>query len=70
MAAARLLAALPFAFAFAAQAHPGHGVAGGSWSLAHLLGDPLHVGFALAVGLGLAGLAMARRRTRARVRRG
>lgn len=65
-----LLVALPAALATAAQAHPGHGVDGGSWSLGHLLGDPLHVAFGLMALVGTGALVRARRRAgRARMPR-
>ena len=51
-----------------AHAHPGHGVDGGSWSLVHFLSDPLHVGFAAALLVGLGALAGVRRRRLLRVR--
>lgn len=58
----RAIAALPLLAASAAHAHPGHGVTGeGGWTLAHFLGDPLHLGFALAALLGLGGLLALRR---------
>jgi hypothetical protein len=59
-------AALVMSLAGAAAAHPGHGLAGGSQSALHYLGEPLHVApFVLAaLALGLA----ARRRSRARLR--
>ncbi|MDX1648451.1 MAG: hypothetical protein R3263_01230 [Myxococcota bacterium] len=71
MAVRSLLVASLVALASTAQAHPGHGAGGGSWSLGHLLGDPLHVGFALVVLVGTAGLLRARRRAgRVRIPRG
>lgn len=71
MTIARAFAALPLLTASAAGAHPGHGVEGGSWSLVHFLSDPLHLGFALAVVLGLAGLRGLRRTSQpSRARRG
>jgi len=39
-----LLVAVP-----AAEAHPGHGAGGGSWSLQHFGSEPLHLGAAAAM---------------------
>jgi|HubBroStandDraft_6_1064221.scaffolds.fasta_scaffold152337_2 hydrogenase/urease accessory protein HupE len=52
-------------------AHPGHGVGGGDWSLAHYLTEPDHIaaalGLALLVAAFFAGRAIrARRATQAR----
>jgi len=49
-------------------AHPGHGVAGGDWSIRHYLTEPLHLAAALGLVLLVAG-PFAWRAIRARVRR-
>jgi hypothetical protein len=53
-----------------ASAHPGHGLAGGSYSLSHYVSEPLHLlGGLVVVAAFAAGAALLRRRrTRARVR--
>jgi hypothetical protein len=57
------------AFAQAAAAHPGHGLAGGSSHALHYLSDPLHVAPLALAGLALAvGWRRRRRAVRARTR--
>ena len=43
------LTGLLLAAAAVAEAHPGHGVDGGSWSLPHYASEPVHLGTAAAL---------------------
>ena len=58
--------ALAIAVASVANAHPGHGQDGGSFSAMHYLTEPLHVfgAFILFVGLVAGGWLLRRRRRR------
>lgn len=65
----KLLApAVTLSFASSAVAHPGHGDPGQAWSLAHYLGEPLHVVSALVVLVAAGGAAALLRRRRAATR--